>query len=602
MRRLSLCPMGHRATSVATSVESSDAGHSAARASAAALGIGSTLAFVVAAVVTVGDRGLEGWADVAYLASLVLLGVVGAFVLWHRPLNLLAWALLVVGFCIGCSMALDTYAFHALQGGGDSALGVWSRWAQDWLFVLGWGTATTLVPLLLPDGVLPSARWRRFAGLVVAVLAAAVVTQALRPGPIGEDLPVANPVGLPGAAGDLTATLADVAFVALTLLTVVCLVAPVVRWRRADGAVRRQLAWVLLGVLIAGGALVLAMLLGLAGVDESVLTFVAAAGLAAVPITLAVAILSAGLLDIERVLSRTVLVATFSLLSLTTYVVTLVVTSHWFDERAGLALTLLATALVAVILGNLREQLEGRVRRAFFGPPTDLGPLGRELAEIVARHRDGARLLDELGQTVRDREQEKLRIRRDLHDGVGPLLAAATLQVDALGRRLDGEDEQGAELTGRIVEELQRALQEVRSVVEGLRPAVLDQLGLAAALDEHALALRDAGLGVHVHVDDTAESAGPAALLAAFRVTTEAMTNALKHADASHVEVSIHRRGASLVIRVVDDGVGIGPSAGVGVGMSSMSDRALELGGQFSCRRASPRGTEVRADIPVEAS
>ncbi len=381
-----------------------------------------------------------------------------------------------------------------------------------------------------------------------------------------------------------------------------CLVAPVVRWRRADGAVRRQLAWVLLGVLIAVGALVLAMLLALVGVDESVLTFVAAGGLAAVPITLAVAILSAGLLDIELVLSRTVLVATFSLLSLTTYVVTLVVTSHWFDERAGLALTLLATALVAVILGNLREQLEGRVRRAFFGPPTDLGPLGRELAEIVARHRDGVRLLDELGQTVRDREQEKLRIRRDLHDGVGPLLAAATLQVDALGRRLDGEDEQGAELTGRIVEELQRALQEVRSVVEGLRPAVLDQLGLAAALDEHARALRDAGLAVQVHVDATAESAGPAALLAAFRVTTEAMTNALKHADASQVEVSIHRRAASLVIRVVDDGVGIGPSAGVGVGMSSMSDRALELGGQFSCRRATPRGTEVRADIPVEAS
>ena len=575
--------------------------HTAARVAAAALGVASTLAFAAAAATSIEDHGTDGLADAAFLLPLVLLGGVGAFVAWHRPRNRLAWALLVVGACIGLSMSLDTYAGHALADDAASGSGVWARWAQDWLFVIGWGTATTVVPLLLPDGALPSRRWRPLAWIVAAVLTGSVVTQALRPGGIGEDLPVTSPVGLPGVAGDVTAAVSDACYVGLTLVGLVCLCAPVVRWRRADGVVGRQLAWILLGVLIAVGMIALGLLLDQAGVDERTLTYLSAAGLTAVPITLAVAILSAGLLDIEVVLGRTVLITAASLLSLSTYVGTLVLTSRWFDERSGLALTLLATAVVAVVLGNVREQLEGRVRRALFGPPTDLGPLGAELAEIVARHRDGARLLGELGNTVRSREQEKLRIRRDLHDGVGPLLAAATLQVDALGRRLDPGDQQGAELSARIVEELQRAIAEVRAVVEGLRPAVLDQLGLSAALDEHARALRDADLRVQVHVDDAAEQAGAASLLAAYRVATEAMTNVLKHAEASQVDVRVERRDDRLVLRVVDDGVGIGPSAGVGVGMSSMSERALELGGRFECLSASPHGTEVRAEIPVEA-
>lgn len=211
---------------------------------------------------------------------------------------------------------------------------------------------------------------------------------------------------------------------------------------------------------------------------------------------------------------------------------------------------------------------------------------------------------------VTSREEERRRLRRDLHDGLGAQLAALIMQAGAV-RTLVRSDPEGAERElQELRDELRGAVGEVRRLVQGLRPPALDELGLAGALHarlgrlQRAADVDEGSLTVEYNVDETLPPLGAAVEVAAFRIVDEAVTNILRHANARNARISLQFGADGLVLEVEDDGASIGDgSGGMGMGLHSMRERASELGGSFSVG-AGPGGigTRVRAVLPVEAT
>ncbi|MEJ7763833.1 MAG: GAF domain-containing sensor histidine kinase, partial [Thermomicrobiales bacterium] len=237
-----------------------------------------------------------------------------------------------------------------------------------------------------------------------------------------------------------------------------------------------------------------------------------------------------------------------------------------------------------------------------------LGDLARQIG-VAART---VSLADDVQRSreliVTSREEERRRLRRDLHDGLGAQLAALVMQA-GIARRLVRSDRDAAEreLTD-LREELRAAITEVRRLVLGLRPPALDELGLAGALrarlerlDRGGLAADAAAPRVRFAADDPLAPLSAAAEVAAYRIVEEAVTNAVKHAAARSISVDLRCDTAALMISVSDDGVGIAPPVdGSGIGLHSIRERATELGGTCAIG-AGPdgRGTLVRVRLPV---
>ena len=193
-------------------------------------------------------------------------------------------------------------------------------------------------------------------------------------------------------------------------------------------------------------------------------------------------------------------------------------------------------------------------------------------------------------------EDERRRLRRDLHDGLGPALAGVVLGLHrARGRVADAPDAATAQLD-QLTAQVQEAVADVRRLVYGLRPPALDELGLVGALDEQARAFG----GTRVS-GDAGDDLPAAVEVAAYRIALEAMTNAAKHARAERCEVRVRRDGRTLHIEIEDDGVGLADDRRAGVGLASMDERAAELGGTCSVESLQPNGTRVLAVLPVGA-
>jgi two-component system NarL family sensor kinase len=205
---------------------------------------------------------------------------------------------------------------------------------------------------------------------------------------------------------------------------------------------------------------------------------------------------------------------------------------------------------------------------------------------------------------VTAREEERRRLRRDLHDGLGPALAGMALKLDAARSRAGdpGVDQILGELRG----ETQDAIADVRRVVYELRPPALDELGLVGALREQAARLcRQGGpagrgsLTVTIEAPETLAPLPAAVEVAAYRIATEALTNVVRHAGARACTIRVAMNG-NLEIEVSDNGRGLREFP-PGVGMASMRERANELGGSCSVATAAGGGTLVRAELPLEA-
>ncbi len=202
-------------------------------------------------------------------------------------------------------------------------------------------------------------------------------------------------------------------------------------------------------------------------------------------------------------------------------------------------------------------------------------------------------------QVVLAREEERRRLRRDLHDGLGPLLSAIVVQADVASIRLQRDGGGAEDLVDRVRKTAGDAIAGLRLVVEGLRPAAVDDLGLDGALGELAAAMSVSG-GASVQLRGGRLPSLPAAVeLAAYRIASEAVTNAIRHGGAAHVELSVAAPDSTLHLTVDDDGSGFVPDAAcAGLGLHSMRERAEELGGRLELASGS-HGTHIEASLPL---
>ncbi|MDX6277442.1 MAG: hypothetical protein QOJ72_1570 [Nocardioidaceae bacterium] len=232
-----------------------------------------------------------------------------------------------------------------------------------------------------------------------------------------------------------------------------------------------------------------------------------------------------------------------------------------------------------------------------------LADLARQSGAAVHAEALTADLLESRQRLVNAREEERRRLRRELHDGLGPVLTALGLNIDAARTRLAPEDPRMSEadaFMSHAKEASSQAIADLRSIVYGLRPPALDDLGLVGALELHINRLVESS-PLQVSVEGAHLPELPAAVeVAAFRTAVEAVTNVVRHADARTCSVVLEVRDGSLVVEVADDGSSRGDWT-AGVGVLGMRERAAELGGSLTAGPTADGGS-VRARFPLGAS
>lgn len=230
------------------------------------------------------------------------------------------------------------------------------------------------------------------------------------------------------------------------------------------------------------------------------------------------------------------------------------------------------------------------------------------IAALTATTVRAVQMWDELQHSrqrlITTREEERRRLRRDLHDGLGPALASLPLKVDAAVDLLEQDRAMSIKLLGEVKRQAQQLVGDVRQVVNNLRPPALDDLGLVEAVRSAITHLHSHPSALHIRLnEDGVPRHLPAAVEAAgYRIIMEAVTNVIKHAHAQHCQIALHRFADPhhLQITVEDDGVGLPEKTRANVGLRSMRERAEELGGTFQIQASRLMGgTQINVCLPL---
>jgi signal transduction histidine kinase len=623
-----------------------------------------------------------------WLSTWVSFAIVGALILSQQPRHRAALVFLAAGTLVPLAGLLDVLSFWTAHHRGDSAGAVaWLRLVQDVLFAGGTSLLLYSV-LLLPDGVL-ARRWMRWPARAALVgVAAITLAGVVSPGPIGEDLPVDNPLGW-DAGEAVVGALEGGGFLLVATGALVGLLSLLLRARHATGVTRPQLQWLALGVLITVVINAAAALSGPLGFElpETAGALVSALSVPVVPVCVAVAALRHNLYDVDLLLRRSLL---YTVLSGGVLIAYLLLAAAVGRTTTDVGASALVGGIIALAVLPLRTRGQRLLDRRFYGESGDpygvLSGLGRQLSGAVAPEAvpglvaasvcralrvpwaavelgevdapvlaaasgthpgwdpvtvpltvhgsevgrllvaprgpregleerdvrllhdlagqvavavDGLRMARELQRSreelVLAREEERRRLRDDLHDGLGPVLAGVLLQVGVV------REQTGDPVLGTAERRLSGAVEDLRRLVYGLRPPALDELGLAGALREQVAA---AGAGLQLDlsltVDDDLPRLPAALEVAAYRVASEAVTNVVRHSGAGRCEVALTIEHGQLLLEVRDDGTGLEGEAGIG--LSSMRERCAELGGTCEIAAIAPHGTLVRALLPLAGS
>ena len=306
-----------------------------------------------------------------------------------------------------------------------------------------------------------------------------------------------------------------------------------------------------------------------------------------IPIGLAIAILHDHLFGIDVVVNRTLVYGMLTAGVFGIYLAASAVMRWIVGDDAGYGGVLLATGAAVLLALPVRDRLQRAVDRLMYGDPRNAELIRQRESLVVAR------------------EEERRRLRRDLHDGLGPTLAAIGLRAETAAARLDKGSVAGAQASlTELSREVEEAVTDVRRLVDGLRPPALDELGLVGAIDQQVRRLegtRPDGRGLRISVAGPRDDLPtlPAAIeVAAYRIAVEAVTNAVRHAEADACHVRIDT-GDTLRIEVSDDGRGFAGGTRAGTGLESMTARATEVGGHLDLQRVSGGGTRVVAVLPL---
>lgn len=241
------------------------------------------------------------------------------------------------------------------------------------------------------------------------------------------------------------------------------------------------------------------------------------------------------------------------------------------------------------------------------GPNEPLTRADRELLNDIARQAGPAvhavQLTIDLQHSrerlVLAREEERRRLRRDLHDGLGPRLAALTLRIETARERLANHplaDELLADLSTRTED----AVTDIRRLVYSLRPPALDDLGLVPALRQASESYGTSGPAFILEAPDQLPPLPAAVEVAAYRIAQEAVANVVRHANARHcvIRLTVSDTSPALIVEINDDGRGLPDGMTTGIGLHSMRERAEELGGHWNIQTRPNGGTNVRARLP----
>ncbi|MCB9431103.1 MAG: GAF domain-containing sensor histidine kinase [Ardenticatenaceae bacterium] len=490
----------------------------------------------------------------------------------------------------------------------------------------------------------------------------------------------------------------------LMLALLVGLASQIYRYRWiASAEQKQQTKWALLGllgiVLVPFGAIFFFALFHLrqTAVHHFIILHLELLTAAWLPLAIAFSILRYRLWNVDLIINRTAVYGSLTLLVTIFYILVVGLLSNLFQSGNSLALSTLATGLIAILFNPLRQRLQTAVNRLMYGerddPITVLTTLGKRLEEtavpaqtlpalvqtiaqtlklpyvaivgagkqgdggageilaaypthhtphptphafpltyqstligqlLVASRAPGetfdpaeTRLLENVArqagtavyatqlthdlqrsrqQLVTTREEERRRIRRDLHDGLGPQLATLSLKADAARNQLGQNPAATNQLLCELKGEIQNAISDIRRLVNELRPAALDQLGLVSALQEH-IARQNGRLSITLIAPETLPPLPAAVEVAAYRIALEALTNTIRHAHAQSCQLHLEiNSGLHLEIR--DNGIGLPIDYRNGIGLSSMRERTAELGGTFQIESQPGSGTIIRVCLP----
>ncbi|MBB5773752.1 sensor histidine kinase [Nonomuraea jabiensis] len=318
------------------------------------------------------------------------LPVLGRLIAVRRPTNPYGWLLLGAALCFGLGgLGVGALLHHVRTGQDVPGPGV----AAAALFGVHYGLVWIFVPLLFPDGRLPSPRWRPLAWAGTACIALHTFGVLFAPGLVDEDVPVANPLALPGVAGSLAAAAATVGSLLMPVAAAGALGALITRWRGAAPSERRQLRWMTAGFLLNGTGFLLAL-----GIDHRLVApdlsgLVVLSVLGAVPAAIGVAVVRYNLLDIRLVIRGSL--AYGLLWSAIALVYAGVATGLGVvaGERLPVAITVVLTVLVTLVFQPVRARLEALADRLVFGVrPTAAHVLVQMSAALDAMSEPGSQL------------------------------------------------------------------------------------------------------------------------------------------------------------------------------------------------------------------
>ena len=646
---------------------------------------------------------------------------VGAIIASRLPMNPIGWIFCGVGLLYTTQRFTQAYANYALLVNFAFPGGEYMAWFSGLVNQGSLVLAGIFVMLLFPDGSLPSRRWRIVAWTAVCGALLTDLYAAFYPQDVGTSASVMNPFGWVGGiwVGVIGVGLTTYGFLNYSALigetlSLTCILAAIcslaLRLHRARGDERQQLKWFLYAAVPAALCFSVAWL-SFTVVDFTQLVFgtpflpdwaenldnilyVGVFFLLVVPIFTYIAIVRHHLYDINVVINRTLVYGALTACVVGIYVLAVVALGTLFQAQSNLAVSLLATGLVAVLFQPLRGRLQRGVNRLMYGERDDpyavISRLGRRLeatlapeavlptlvetiaqalklpyAAILLKEDEEFRtaaaygsprgepetlpleyqreemgrlvlsprapgegfsdadrsLLEDLARQaevavhavrlttdlqhsrerlVATREEERRRLRRDLHDGLGAQLAGLNVQAGALRRLIPRDPDAADEVVVELREELRSAIADIRRLVYDLRPPALDDLGLVEALRQLAerYGSKDGPLRVVVEAPEDLPNLPAAVEVAVYRVTQEALTNVACHARARTCDVRLAMDEA-VTLEITDDGIGIPAQRSAGVGLTSMHERASELGGSCVVQSIPKGGTQVLVRLPL---
>jgi signal transduction histidine kinase len=301
-------------------------------------------------------------------AMIVLFGscaVIGALAVTRQPGNLVGWLFLATGVVAAMQIFTGELALSLYRHGGPLLAVQWLAWPANWVWNLSFGSLFTLLPLLFPDGRLPSRRWRPLAWFALGLIAFLAVAYAVAPGPLGSPR-VANPAGVGvGLSGAFAGLFTGLAFVAVAAC-VLCVCSLFFRYHHADGDVRQQVKWFGLGAAFTLTCLLAGQVAQ--GLDAQLVSDVLSAiGVLGVPVGAAIAILRFRLFDIDVVISKAIVYGSLAAFIAIVYVGLVAGVGQLAGAVGTPVLSAIAAAIVALAFQPVRRRMQRFANRLVYG-------------------------------------------------------------------------------------------------------------------------------------------------------------------------------------------------------------------------------------------